>query len=254
MKQRHVLSLIAVSALLALGGCLNQEKGEIAAVIRTDPSPPEGEYPLVVTFDGRSSVGNVALYIWDFGDGSPLASGEVVHHTYTDPGEYRASLTVREESGREDRAEVVVRVHSKLPVVDELSVDRNVVNANQPVYFYATAHDPDGEVRLFHWDFGDGSPEVTTPSGTVNREFLGMGGQPPGHEPHRRRIPQRFGQGFVGGDTPRRDLGEEIPQSPFDVRYLRYSHPILGSDREDIRQCLSPMAPRGRHSYPRPGR
>ena len=171
MKQRHVLSLLAVSALLALGGCLNQEKGEIAAVIRTDPSPPEGEYPLVVTFDGRSSVGNIDSYIWDFGDESPLASGEVVHHTYTDPGEYRASLTVREESGREDRAEVVVRVHSKLPVVDELSVDRNVVNANQPVYFYATAHDPDGEVRLFHWDFGDGSPEVTTPSGTVSHVY-----------------------------------------------------------------------------------
>lgn len=173
MKQRHVLSLLAVSALLALGGCLNQEKGEIAAVIRTDPSPPEGEYPLVVTFDGRSSVGNIDSYIWDFGDESPLASREVVRHTYAVPGEYRASLTVREESGREDRAEVVVRVHSKLPVVDELSVDRNVVNANQPVYFYATAHDPDpdGEVRLFHWDFGDGSPEVTTPSGTVSHVY-----------------------------------------------------------------------------------
>ncbi len=171
MKRRFVFSFLAMSALLVLGGCLNWEKGKITAVIRTDPSPPEGEYPLVVTFDGGSSVGDIALYIWDFGDGSPLASGEVVRHTYTDPGEYRASLVVREEGGREDRAEVVVRVHSKLPVVDDLSVDRDVVNANQAVYFYAAAHDPDGEVRLFHWDFGDGSPEVTTPSGTVSHVY-----------------------------------------------------------------------------------
>jgi len=26
-------------------------------------------------------------------------------------------------------------------------------------------------VRLFHWDFGDGSPEVTTPSGTVSHVY-----------------------------------------------------------------------------------
>jgi hypothetical protein len=34
-------------------------------------------------------------YIWDFGDGSPLGFGPVVHHTYTGGDVYRLVLTVR---------------------------------------------------------------------------------------------------------------------------------------------------------------
>ena len=34
-------------------------------------------------------------YIWDFGDGSPLAFGPVVHHTYADNTAYQLTLTVR---------------------------------------------------------------------------------------------------------------------------------------------------------------
>ena len=38
------------------------------------------EFPVVVTFTSTSTDG--FLYQWDFGDGSPLASGQTVTHTY----------------------------------------------------------------------------------------------------------------------------------------------------------------------------
>lgn len=53
-----------------------------------------------VTFDGGCSSGTGPLeYRWTFGDGSPVvdwnADSTVVHHTYTWPGQYAATLEVR---------------------------------------------------------------------------------------------------------------------------------------------------------------
>ncbi len=59
-------------------------------------SPPYGAPPLPVNFNNQSDSGS---YTWDFGDGSPLYSGNAPQHTYTDTGVYTITLTVMSGEG-----------------------------------------------------------------------------------------------------------------------------------------------------------
>jgi hypothetical protein len=54
--------------------------------------------PIAVRFDGSSSSddGTIMRYQWDFGDGSS-GEGMVVEHTYENPGQYSATLTVHDD-------------------------------------------------------------------------------------------------------------------------------------------------------------
>lgn len=61
-----------------------------------------GNLPLAVNFDGTASSdpdGDPLTYEWDFGDGSPAASGATASHTYTTQGTFTATLTVRDGRG-----------------------------------------------------------------------------------------------------------------------------------------------------------
>ncbi|AMR29271.1 hypothetical protein A0257_20670 [Hymenobacter psoromatis] len=55
------------------------------------------QYPVVATFTNTTT--DAFLYQWDFGDGSPLASGPNVTHTYKVPGTYRVKLTAAGRGG-----------------------------------------------------------------------------------------------------------------------------------------------------------
>jgi hypothetical protein len=72
-----------------------------------------------VTFKDRtqSGAGNVALRIWDFGDGTPPCNAESPRHVYTAAGDYRVTLESWSEKGLMDKA--VRTVHA-----DELSPER----------------------------------------------------------------------------------------------------------------------------------
>jgi PKD repeat protein len=84
-------------------------------------TPTSGMVPLAVSFSGTGSSdvdGNIVSYSWDFGDGTPGASGATVSHTYTSPGTYSAALTVVDNNGASDTDTVVISV-----------ADPNVLNA-----------------------------------------------------------------------------------------------------------------------------
>ncbi len=70
-------------------------------------SAASGKAPVAIRFDGsRSSAAagdSLDWYVLDFGDGSPVAfsqSAAIPAHTYSAPGKYVASLTVRDAHGR----------------------------------------------------------------------------------------------------------------------------------------------------------
>ena len=65
-------------------------------------TPASGPAPLDVTLDAGASSDpeNGALtYTWDFGDGSPTATGRTVEHRYPSPGSFTARLTVADAHG-----------------------------------------------------------------------------------------------------------------------------------------------------------
>jgi len=89
-----------------------------------------GYAPRVVGFDGSASTddGTIVSYQWDFGDGSG-GEGMVVEHTYENPGQYSATLTVRDDQGLSASSEAlkieVERDPSVLYAPSLLSIDMN---------------------------------------------------------------------------------------------------------------------------------
>jgi beta propeller repeat protein len=70
-------------------------------------TPLEGLSPLTVTFTDRS-YGSPANITWDFNDGSPVASGRSVKHTFIGTGkEYNVTLTAANSHGSSTAAKII---------------------------------------------------------------------------------------------------------------------------------------------------
>jgi len=159
--RRYLLPLVAV-LLLGLAGCF-PTGGGLRAVIRTDPSPPRGPWPFTVEFDGNRSAGEIAHYLWAFkdpeGEEIHTAQGETVEYTFDSPGEYMVYLTVVSPGGATHQSSIKVDVRSKYPIA-EFEVMRTGHGATV-ILDASASYDPDGEIVSYHWNFGDGSTDVT---------------------------------------------------------------------------------------------
>lgn len=113
----------------------------------------------VISFDAKSSkptYGSITEYLWDFDDGT-TSEGEQVTHVFTDPGEYRVSLTVTNSIRLSNEKKVTLEVNEDInlvPISDPGS-DRKCFT-NQKIDFSSKSTDLDGSIVRYLWDFGDG--------------------------------------------------------------------------------------------------
>jgi len=68
------------------------------------PARARAGEPVHFASSSRAAEGRIAALLWDFGDGAPESTPEA-KHTYSQPGGYRVTLIVWDESGRGARAE-----------------------------------------------------------------------------------------------------------------------------------------------------
>ena len=146
-----------------------------------DAEPAGGRAPLTVLLyggDSSDSDGQVVAYNWRFGDGQS-ATSPVAEHVYAQEGDYVATLTVTDDEGGIDTAEVLISVeapssdvnHSPIAVID---ADPTEGAAPLAVRFDASfSRDPDGDaITDYQWEFGDGQ----TGSGqVVHHTYEGAG-------------------------------------------------------------------------------
>lgn len=169
---RKILAFIAL--ILASGavltGCFPPQPG-LRAIIRTEPNPPRGPYPLTVRFDSTASGETTAQRIWTIfkegEEGSLIAlEGLEVTYTFKEQGKYIVYLEIRTESGTLAQTKVEVDVRSQPPIAAFSADPYPEVQQDMPVTFDASnSRDQDGQVIRYFWNFGDGIwRESTTPT------------------------------------------------------------------------------------------
>ena len=91
-----------------LHGCLGgSDCPRAAQVAQFTTSATSGPLPLTVQFSSTSTGGPSSLR-WDFGDGSPTATGSARSHTYTTPGSHVVELSATYQAGTVTAKQTVV--------------------------------------------------------------------------------------------------------------------------------------------------
>lgn len=113
-----------------------------------------------IHFSGTAAGSERPRYHWDFGDGSTADGGPTPTHTYINPGNYLATLTVTDPAwGFSTASSVRVKVLDAAP---NLTIT-NPASAlpGQPLTFTATATSASPALQAagftYKWDFGDGA-------------------------------------------------------------------------------------------------
>jgi len=123
-----------------------------------------GPAPLDVYFDSES-VGDIDTFEWDFGDGGINTTRSTVTHTYTQPGTYTVTYTIRGPLGSDTTTKVgYVTVGAPEPPLQADFESRTSQQGTIP--FTASFRDrSSGNIVSWSWDFdGDGAEDSTVQS------------------------------------------------------------------------------------------
>jgi PKD repeat protein len=146
------------------------ETGGPKVVIKVTPGT-SGTAPFKVYFDASGctfatgcGVGT-ATYSWNFGDGSPTATGVTTSHTYTSNGVYTVILTVTDSAGNVGYGSVIITVGvaGKVNAVIKTTPDPATGTAPFTVGLDAsesTTSAVGASIIKYTWNFNDGSPIV----------------------------------------------------------------------------------------------
>ncbi|MFE2352161.1 PKD domain-containing protein [Kitasatospora cineracea] len=149
------------------------------AVERTNPVVAtawnvSAQHPQRARYDAVFDLGFTSPWfpstaVFDFGDGSPqvpvAADRTEVPHTYPGFGNYTATLTVTDSTGKKVYNRLLVTVADR-PLAAELKTSPAEGADTLTVRAEASGLDSQYPVASYRYDFGDGSPAVTTPTAT----------------------------------------------------------------------------------------
>jgi PKD repeat protein len=175
-----------------VGSDFNNATIKTAAIRLVPPGiviPPDGLRPLFssspsaplehqdVFFDASTSqpIGGIASFSWDFGDGGH-GSGRTTTHSF-DAGVFHVTLTITDGFGRTASVTNTITVGAGASPTAVFVFSPTAPRVNQNIAFNASgSRAPAGQTIVsYTWDFGDGTPRVTTASPTFNRVYGAAG-------------------------------------------------------------------------------
>ncbi|WP_116047409.1 ThuA domain-containing protein [Amycolatopsis palatopharyngis] len=132
---------------------IDYTKGNRTPSVQLATDRTSGPAPLEVNFDPAGTVdedGGALAYAWDFdGDGNTDSTeAGPVSHTYDEPGQYNAQLSVTDETGLTGSVSAVITAGNTAPTVRlETPVDGGFFGFGDDVPFKVTVTDPeDGQI------------------------------------------------------------------------------------------------------------
>ncbi|KRV51199.1 glycosyl hydrolase [Wenjunlia vitaminophila] len=120
--------------------------GGFSPVARATANRTSGPGPLDVSFSSAGSSdpdGDPITFSWAFGDGATSTAANPTH-TYRTNGQYPATLTVSDSTGKSATASVLITVGNTAPTVRlDLPVDGRIIDPGAAVPFRVTVTDPE---------------------------------------------------------------------------------------------------------------
>jgi PKD repeat protein len=129
-------------------------------VAKVQVSPTFGATPLVVAADASTSTDpiGIATYTFNFGDGTIVGpqAGATAGHTYSAPGTFTVTLTVKDSTG--SQASATASVTAVTPPSAALSLSPGLGPTPLPVTADASASTPGSNpIASYTFNFGDGT-------------------------------------------------------------------------------------------------
>lgn len=122
-------------------------------------TPPIGYKSTTFRFDASGSNdmdGGIVNYQWRFGDGGNR-NGKIVTYEFKRAGSFPVRLTVTDNRGATHQTERIMDIDPSRPPIAQLRVSPTSGNVSTTFRFDGSgSHDPDGHIRSYMWDFGDG--------------------------------------------------------------------------------------------------
>jgi PKD repeat protein len=136
---------------------------EISTLTADADGPYTGVVGEPVTFDGSGSspAESIISYEWDFGDGE-TGSGVVISHTYAATGTYTVILTVADPNTQDtDTTTATITAAGENQPPTAVITTEEIPKAEPCLRFIGSdSTDPDGQIVLYEWDFGDGNTDT----------------------------------------------------------------------------------------------
>ena len=117
-------------------------------------SPKVGE-EIQFTDQSTDPDGTIQSWSWDFGDGATSTERNPTHK-YAAKGKYTVKLTVTDDDGLTSTVTETVSVGFKPPVANFTFAPANP-KVGKTVRFTDQSTDPDGTIKSWSWEFGDGN-------------------------------------------------------------------------------------------------
>ena len=112
--------------------------------------------------------GTIVSYEWDFGDGhTETTTGPTTDHTYTAAGHFTITLKVTDNRG--GTHSTTQDVDTTVPPNQHPNAVFDTSVAKLKVTFTNGSNDPDGTIKGYLWDFGDGTPAPRPPPSRPTR-------------------------------------------------------------------------------------
>lgn len=115
--------------------------GNLPVVQSATANPTSGTLPLTVAFRGGDAPDPANQYTWDFGDGSPQATGFEASHTYESRGIYVATLTVTDAGGNADETTFQIDAGNTAPAPTIMDAGAAGFRVGEEITLHGSAHD-----------------------------------------------------------------------------------------------------------------